>query len=299
MVDWTGFPRARFPFDWVCDWGEDDQGVWCAFTIEGVRQALRWCPPGRFLMGSPKGEPERYDDEAQHPVTLTRGFWLADTACTQGLWKVVVGTEPSRFVGEERPVEQVSWDDVQVFLEKLRGLLGEDGFRLPTEAEWEYACRAGMTTPFWFGDQINPDQVNYRGDRPYNQGEKGTNRGETVAVTALPANGWGLYQMHGNVWEWCEDTWREDLGTEAVVDPVTVGGTARVIRGGGWNDFGTFARSAFRYRYDPGARGFGLGFRFALVEKRSLREQEQEAKGRSAGAERRPTDPEAETGLAT
>jgi len=189
---------------WADAYGLDADGrLYTEVRMQGVTQRLLWIAPGAFQMGSPQDEPERLGSETLHTVLLTRGGWLADTACTQALWRAVMGTNPSRFQGEDRPVENVSWNDVQDFLQRLNAMIPGGGFRLPTEAEWEYACRAGTTTPFWFGAQITPEQVNYHGDYPYAGGERGLYRGETVAVYALPCNAWGLYQMHGNVLEWC------------------------------------------------------------------------------------------------
>ena len=215
------------------------------------------------MMGSPGNEAERWNDETPHRVILTRGFWLADTACTQALWQVVMGDNPSRFKGEERPVENVSWDEAQDFLTRLNHVAPEPGFRLPTEAEWEYACRAGTTTAFWFGDQITSEQVNYDGNYPYAGGIKGLYREETVEVKALPCNGWGLYQMHGNVWEWCQD-WFGAYPAETVVDPTgPTEGEDRVLRGGSWIFDGQLARSASRLALGPGLRYDGAGFRLA------------------------------------
>ncbi len=267
---------ADFPAPWACDWGEDRYGLWMAFRYRGIRQCLRWIAPGEFLMGSPKSEAERYDDETQHRVILTRGYWLADTTCTQALWQVMMGDNPSRFKGEDRPVENVSWDDTQRFIERLNELVPGGGFRLPTEAEWEYACRAGTTTAFWFGDQITPEQVNYDGNHPYAGGRKGKYRNETVAVKALPCNGWGLYQMHGNVWEWCQD-WLGDYPTETLVDPTgPVGGERRVLRGGSWVRDGGGVRSAYRSLDDPGRRYGNFGFRLARGQ--TARQDEPEAR---------------------
>jgi formylglycine-generating enzyme required for sulfatase activity len=254
---------TEFPTLWASDWGEDAYGLWMAFRYRGVRQQLRWIPPGEFLMGSPETEKERYDDETQHPVILTQGFWLADTACTQALWQAVMGDNPSHFKGDERPVEQVSWDDVQSFIGKLNELAPDVNFRLPTEAEWEYACRAGTPTPFWFGEQITSEQVNYDGNYPYAGGKKGQYREETVDVKALPCNDWGLYQMHGNVWEWCSD-WYGDYPTDTAIDPLGAAmGEGRVLRGGGWANVGGLARSADRLRGVPARRLDALGFRLA------------------------------------
>ena len=224
---------------------------------------MRWIAPGEFLMGSPESEPERLDNETQHLVILSRGFWLAETTCTQALWQAVMGNNPSGFQGPDRPVEQVSWDDVQRFLSRLNAAMPDGGLRLPTGAEWEYACRAGTSTAFWFGDQITPEQVNYDGNYPYAGGQKGMYRERTVSVYALPCNSWGLYQMHGNVLEWCQD-WYEPYPIETVVDPGgPAGGADRVLRGGGWFLVGRLARSAQRNAHDPRHRDANIGFRLA------------------------------------
>ena len=254
-----------FPATWASDWGEDQFGLWMAFTLKGVRQAFRWCEPGTFLMGSPEDEPERYDDETLHEVTLTRGFWLADTTVTQELWQAVMGKNPSEFKGADRPVEQVSWEDVQEFLGKLNKLVPELSARLPWEAEWEYGCRAGTTTPFSFGENIMTDQVNYDGNSPYNNGAKGEYRGETVTVKSLPCNNRGLYEMHGNVWEWCADWYNENYyyyGNSSVRNPTgPSSGSYRIFRGGGWRNPPWYLRSANRGRYGPEYRLNALGFR--------------------------------------
>lgn len=226
-------------------------------------QNFVWIEPGEFMMGSPENEAERGNNERQHQVVLSRGYWLADTACTQALWQAVMDDNPSRFKGQNKPVENVSWKDVRSFIEQLNALVPEGGFRLPTEAEWEYACRAGTTSPFWFGDQITPEQVNYDGNFPYAGGQEGQYRKETVEVKALPCNSWGLYQMHGNVWEWCQD-WYGDYVLDAVVDPTgPAEGVLRVLRGGCWINFGRYVRSALRFAFDPGFRDVSSGFRLA------------------------------------
>ena len=224
----------KFPESWASDWGEDEFGLWMAFTYKGVKQAFRWCEPGTFLMGSPEDEPERLDNELQHEVTLTKGFWIADTPVTQALWQVVMGENPGRFQGEERPVENVSWDDAQVFITKMNDLKPELKLCLPSEAQWEYACRAGTATSFSWGDQIDSSLVNFDGNYPYNDGHKSEYREQTVDVKELPCNDWGLYQMHGNVWEWCADRYGQ-YPVRPVTDPIgPKRGKERVRRGGGW-----------------------------------------------------------------
>ncbi len=255
-----------FPPDWADAWGDDGYGLWAEFVVRDVRQRMRWIEPGTFWMGSPANEPGRFEDEGpRHRVTISKGFWLADTACTQALWTAVTGSNPSRFNDDPLcPVEQVSFDDVQTFLAALR-LVGVDGdAELPTEAQWEYACRAGTDTPFHFGAMITPQWVNYDGNYPYNGGAKGEYRQRTVPVKALPANRWGLYQMHGNVWEWCRDGWREYQDRDEPDPEGPQGGASRAARGGSWLDFAQFARCAFRSRNVRGRRIHFLGFRFAL-----------------------------------
>ena len=169
-------------------------------------------------MGSPKEEKERKDDEIQHKVTLTKGFYMGVYTVTQEQWQEVMGNNPSHFKGEKNlPVEHVSWDDCQEFIKKLREK-DKKPYRLPTEAEWEYACRAGTTTPFHFGETISTDQANYNGNFTYGNGKKGVYREKTTPVGSFPANAWGLHDMHGNVWQWCQD-WYGDYPQKDVVDP--------------------------------------------------------------------------------
>jgi formylglycine-generating enzyme required for sulfatase activity len=264
-----------FPFDWAVAYGEDEFGLWQAFEIEAataVRQTLRWIPPGTFLMGSPEDEAERWAEaEQQHLVTLHSGFWLADTACTQALWTAVMGDNPSRFSEDaENPVERVSWDDItQNFLPALNQRLPGLDLELPSEAKWEYACRAGTTTPFWFGKQITTEQVNYNGNYPNDGGAKGPYRERTVRVKTLPANGWGIFEMHGNVLEWCGDEWVEKNSADVAEDQVTKAHSAprgpalRVLRGGSYLGNARHCRGAFRHADQPGNRLEYFGFRLA------------------------------------
>jgi formylglycine-generating enzyme required for sulfatase activity len=217
-----------------------------------------WCPPGQFMMGSPTSERGRNDDEVQHEVVLTRGFFLAETECTQGQWEAVMGGNPSFFKGTERPVEQVSWEEAVEYCWKLtakqraEGILA-DGWewRLPTEAKWEYAARAG-TTGARYGEL---DTIAWHG---------GNSGCQTHPVKQKTANAWGLYDMIGNVGEWCSD-WYGEYPTASVTDPMGPGsGNFRVRRGGSWYVDASEARSARRSRVRPGSRDFSMGFRPAL-----------------------------------
>ena len=221
-----------------------------------------WVAKGCFQMGSPSSEEDRSSNEKQHWVCLSNGYWLGKYEVTQGQWEKVMGNNPSSFKGRRNPVEQVSWNDVQKFIEKLNSRSGET-FRLPTEAEWEYAARAGTTTPFSFGNTISTEQVNYDGNYPYGNGRKGEYREKTVPVGSLPANRWGFHEMHGNVWEWVQD-WYGDYPSDSVTDPTGArSGSDRVYRGGSWSDFALYCRSAIRIRSKPGIRIDNLGFRLS------------------------------------
>jgi formylglycine-generating enzyme required for sulfatase activity len=242
---------------WRCASGQGEiPGAYFDVKVSGVVQRFRWIEPGSFLMGSPETEPNRSSDEGpQHRVTLTQGFWLADTACTQALWLAVVGGKnPSYFKGDdELPVERVSWDDVmEKFVPKLQALLPEGvEATLPSEAQWEYACRAGTSTAYVWGDEVNPQLANI-------------DESQTTPVKTYPANPWGLFDMHGNVWEWCFDSRRTYEDAEAV-DPLgAVGDGPRALRGGSWFHGARNARSAAR-REDARAWRHDLyGFRLAL-----------------------------------
>ena len=262
--NYLDLPKS-FPPAWAIAYGQDNQGLWADLDIKSVSQRMRWIPSGWFLMGSPSSEKERFDSETQHGVTLSQGYWLADTACTQALWQALMRGNLSNFsTNNQNPVERVSWDDAQKFLKKLNQFAPQLTAQLPSEAQWEYACRAGTASAFSFGDNITPEQVNYDGDYPYADGKKGKNREQTVGVKALPANTWGLYQMHGNVWEWCQD-WYGEYPHESVQDPQGQDtGEYRVLRGGSWINNGRHVRSADRDGYAPVYRRFSIGFRFSL-----------------------------------
>jgi sulfatase modifying factor 1 len=272
-------PPSGFPYSWCSASGEDELGIWLEFAIQNIMQRMRWIPPGRFSMGSPYDELHRHHSESRHEVTLQKGFWISDTACPQELWQAVMEKNPSEKKGTKRPVENVSWDDCNEFLRRVNGRLGKVFLSLPTEAQWEYACRAGTTSPFHFGITVTADQVNYNGEYPYFGEKKEMNRGETVEIKSLPPNQWGLYEMHGNVWEWCMD-WYGKYEVESVVDPVgPAQGTYRVLRGGSAYSAAADCRSAARSRCHTDGRYSRNGFRFVWYP-RNPREPEEEKKER-------------------
>ena len=255
----------NFPPESAAEWGQDAYGLWATWYYDDVPFTMRWIPAGRFLMGSPKSELERYDDEVQHEVTISRGFWLAETTVTQALWRQVIGENPSEYEGDQHPVDSISWDNCSDFIEKLNQHYQLSvQFRFPTEAEWEYACRAGTQTPFHFGSNINTDYINFNGNYPYDKGKKCEYRGCTVDVSALPCNKWGLYQMHGNVWEWCFDFFDDHLKGLQVDPPGLKVGTLRVLRGGSWFNVGRDIRSARRIAFGPEVRDVNTSLRLAL-----------------------------------
>ncbi len=259
-----------FPEPWAESYGQDDHGLWQGVYLHDIEVRFRWMPPGEFMMGSPEDEPERFEREGpQHRVRFVRGFWLAETACTQALWQAVMGENPSRFKGDELPVENVSWIDAQEFIERVNRAHPGLALRLPSEAEWEYGCRAGTSTPFWFGTELSTDRANYDGNYPYAGGKKGKDRQKTVPVKRFHPNPWGLYQVHGNVWEWCADPWHDTY--EGAPDDGRVwekDGDSKwaVLRGGSWLLYGRYVRSACRFhdhRDRAGLFGDFGGFRLA------------------------------------
>lgn len=254
--------------DWADACGRDRYGLWADWSHNGVTQRFRWIPPGSFWMGSPEHEKGRFDRENQRHVTLTRGFWLAETTVTQALWKAVMPNNRSSFKGDERPVENVSWHDALEMIQILNNnsTSKQEGFMLPTEAQWEYACRSGTRGPFNFVGELTLERVNYRGRWDSNKGEWGAGASQqTAKVTSYPPNAWGLFEMHGNVWEWCRDGWEMVLETAPANDPLTPasGGADRVVRGGSWLNNGRNVRLAFRYHFTRGFRTDNLGFRLA------------------------------------
>ena len=213
-------------------------------------------PAGEFMMGSLSGEEDRYEDEGPvHKVTIKEAFYLGKFEVTQKQWREVMGSTPSYFKGDDLPVEGVSWNDVQEFIEKLNEMEGNDKYRLPSEAEWEYACRAGTTTRYYFGDDESR-----LGDYAWYDGNSG---GKSHPVGQKKPNPWGLYDMHGNIWEWVQDEWHSDYNGAPSDGSAWESGSSsgRVSRGGSWFSFAWNCRSAYRTYFNPGYRGGNLGFR--------------------------------------
>ncbi|MBR2004143.1 MAG: SUMF1/EgtB/PvdO family nonheme iron enzyme, partial [Thermoguttaceae bacterium] len=226
-----------------------EAGTRKTLTVDGVEYAFRYCPSGTFQMGSPTSETYRFSNETQHRVELTNGFWMLETEVTQAMWKSLMGSNPS-FISSSGsgwskvsgmdtsnfPVDSVSWTDCQEFIKKLNSLgVAPSGFqfRLPSEAEWEYACRAGTTTAYFWGSSLNGDKANCDGNNPYGTFAKGKFLRRTTEVGSYDPNGWGLYDMHGNVCEWCEDTFVAYDTSNNVQNPINVTtGSYRVLRSG-------------------------------------------------------------------
>jgi formylglycine-generating enzyme required for sulfatase activity len=290
--------------EWATEWGIDrDYGPFALLELplhervpKPVRQRWRFIPPGDFFMGSPPEETGRWPNEGpRHLVRLTRGFWMADTPCTQAFWMAVMGQKnnPSRFKDPERPVENVAWQDVQVFLDRLNELVPRLQATLPTEAQWEHACRAGSNSAIYpvegqsgeleiFGERNAPalDRIAWYGgnsgvlfelnngvdsskwpEKQFPHTKAGTRR-----VRLKAPNSWGLYDMLGNVWEWCADGERP-FTTDMTRDPrgpTDIG--SRCVRGGGWGDRARNVRCAYRLQSASGLRNEGLGFRLVRVQ---------------------------------
>ena len=274
-------PLGDFPPAWASAWGDDRYGLWADLVVGGVTQRLRWIEPSMgegFLMGSPQRERKAIkgkdlrkwanlrETEPQR-VAIQSGFWLADTPCTQAFWLAVVGGEnPSHFKtaadAPRRPVEQVPIDDdkdgpgVSGFLQALNQRLPEPRAALPSEEQWEYACRADTATAYWWDDDFDPACANVD-----HTGKKGwDDKQATTPVDRYPPNPWGLFDMHGNVWEWTVSPWRERRDAAPGLDAPL----ARVVRGGSWIAPPGIARSACRSRRPDGHRNLNLGFRFLL-----------------------------------
>nr|WP_290601757.1 bifunctional serine/threonine-protein kinase/formylglycine-generating enzyme family protein [Anabaena sp. AL93] len=229
---------------------------------KGIKLEMIAIPGGTFLMGSPENEAERISSQSpQHQVTVP-SFFMGKYQLTQAQYQAIMGNNPSYFKDNNRPVENVSWDDAVTFCQKLSQKTGKN-YRLPSEGEWEYACRAGTKTPFYFGDNITTDLVNYDGNYSYKSSPKGKYRQQTTDVGTFPPNAFGLYDMHGNVYEWCEDDWHDDY-----INAPTDGsawnsriGNRKLVRGGSWHSDPVTCRSAFRGHWKLDDSRYHVGFR--------------------------------------
>jgi formylglycine-generating enzyme required for sulfatase activity len=246
-------------------------------VTNSINMTLTLIPAGTFKMGSPAGEAERGDDEGpQHEVTLTQPFYMGIYPVTQRQYEAVMGTNPSYFNGDKGggpdfPVERISWDDAVEFCRKLSDLPAEKEarrtYRLPTEAEWEYACRAGLPTPFSSGLTLSSKEANFNGHYPYGMVARGPYLERTTKVGSYPPNPFSLYDMHGNVWEWCADyydrTYYRHSPRYGPQGPAQ--GTLRVVRGGSCYNIGRFCRAAYRFGVAPGNRDLDVGMRVVMV----------------------------------
>jgi formylglycine-generating enzyme len=286
------------------DWARDPLGPWTAWTNVAVSAegmvlvdlsadpsqrfyravddptpvapaGFVWIPPGTFLMGSPSTELWRKEHETQHEVVLTRGFFMGRYEVTQAEYQTLMTNNPSTFKGTNLPVESITWIQATNYCarlterERLAGRLPEGWeYRLPTEAQWEYACRAGTTTATAYGSSLSSMQANFDGSYPYNGGSVGPYLGKTAPVGSYAPNAWGLFDMHGNVWEFCSD-WYGPYPTTQVQDPQgPVKGGSRVIRGGSWGNLGDGCRSSARNWALQGYGYYFLGIRVVLVRVR-------------------------------
>jgi formylglycine-generating enzyme required for sulfatase activity len=261
--------------------------LWVEDLGNGIGLEMVRIPGGTFVMGSPESEAQRFESEGpQHEVTL-QSFLIGRYPVTQAQWRRVAGlpiqeidleSDPSHFKGADRPVETVSWYEAVEFCARLSKATGRR-YGLPTEAEWEYACRAGSTTPFYFGETITPELANYDGRSTYDKGPKGKYVEKTTPVGQYPPNAWGLYDMHGQVWQWCMDKWHDiyrDKPQELKQDGHISwllndkGIERRTLRGGSWSSSPRICRSAIRDDYHPDVRDFNGGFRVVCLPARAL-----------------------------
>jgi uncharacterized protein (TIGR02996 family) len=224
---------------------------------DGVGVRYVWVPPGSFTAGSPPGEAERDGDERQHAVTFTRGFWLGQYPVTQAQWRAVTGNSPAQRPGDDLPVENVSHADCVAFCEQLSAQDGRP-HRLATEWEWEYACRAGTTTRFFWGAVLHTDQANYDGLSSDGGTPTGRSARQTTPVGSYPPNAWGLYDMHGNVFEWCAGHFHAPSDDPLIDPPPPTSGTNHPARGGSFQDGPRRCRSAYRSNHVGALAHYGL-----------------------------------------
>ncbi|MGK7947088.1 MAG: formylglycine-generating enzyme family protein, partial [Microcystaceae cyanobacterium] len=258
---------------------------------DGVTLDLVYIPKGTFMMGTEASEIERLNqkynvdyfsrESPQHEVTVP-SFYMAKFPITQKQWQAIatqtdlkgerdLEPEPSHFKGDNRPVEQVTWHDAVEFCQRLSKLTGNE-YKLPSEAQWEYGCRARTTTPFYFGETITGELANYDASETYAEESKGRYRGETTPVGSFPANAFGLYDLHGNVWEWCEDTWHDNyegapIDGSAWVDENDNDNHSRMLRGGSWSYYPWNCRAAIRLNHVPGYDNSNIGFRVVVLRR--------------------------------
>lgn len=243
-----------------------------------VALTMLWIPPGRFWMGSPDQEPERESDEGPQHLVQLQGFFMGQMPITQAQWRAVMGSNPSILnpspSSDSEPVTNVSWNDAMEFCRRMHQRT-DRSYTLPSEAQWEYACRAGTSTPFHCGKTITPELANYDGTYTYGDGPKGEFRQRTTPGGKFPANAWGLQDMHGNIWEWCLDNWHRNYqgllvdgsawldSSESEIDDLNQ--KDRVLRGGSWSHPPRSSRSAFRFHSLPDLAFDDVGFRVACL----------------------------------
>ncbi|MGK7921011.1 MAG: SUMF1/EgtB/PvdO family nonheme iron enzyme [Trichodesmium sp.] len=277
-------PRPKFPIQTFTTVAVDRKGeiisrrkgeaqVMTENLGNGVSLEMVKIPGGRFLMGSPETEAERSSSESlQHYVDVPE-FFMGKYPVTQAQWQAVMGNNPSWFKGASRPVENVSWNDATEFCQRLSQITGKK-YSLPSESQWEYACRAGTTTPFYFGETITSELVNFKGNYTYGKAPKGICREQTTDVGIFPPNAFGLYDMHGNVWEWCQDVWHdnyEGAPTDGSAWETGADNNRSPLRGGSWDFVPNICRSAYRYvSHRRDIRDYAFGFRIVCVGGRTL-----------------------------
>lgn len=254
-------------FDYVFE-GARAKGTCRVLTLDigGETMDFVRIPKGTFTMGSPQEEEGHRDDEGQHQVEFTNDFYLGRSPVTQAQYKAITGDNPSRFKGDRLPVEKVNWSDADAYCKALSKKLKRK-VSLPSEAQWEYACRAGTRTAFHFGSKLNGDLANCDGNHPYGARTVGPYKMKTTAAGSYPANVWGLYDMHGNVWQWCQDWYGPYSKLEDTRDPLQAkkqSDNHKVLRGGCWEAVAAYCRTAHRLENNPDDRGYLVGFRVLL-----------------------------------